>query len=165
MQDGMVMCTSFLPRLIPLYLGVALTACGSDLTLPESGPPPDDRSPAQLLAISGNGQEARVGRRVDNPLRVRVMDASDRPVVGAPVEFRFEEAAPDAEVDPATTETDEDGYASASVRLGNAAGLHKVEARVPDATLTNLRTTFDLTAVERSNRGGGGDNDDDDDDD
>lgn len=53
----------------------------------------------------------------------------------------------------ATTETDEDGYASARVRLGNAAGLHKVEARVPDATATNLRTTFDLTAVERSNRG------------
>jgi hypothetical protein len=156
------MCTTVSLRISGLLLGAVLTACGSDLTLPEDGTPIDDRSPAQLLAVSGDSQAARVGKRLDKPLVVLVTDASARPVVGAQVEFRFQETVPDAEVDPTAASTGANGRASAEVRLGSIAGLHIVEARVAEATTSSLRTTFGVMAVPKG--GGGGDDDDDDDD-
>jgi hypothetical protein len=149
-------------------LGIALAACGSDLTFPDDGsPPPDDRSPAALLVISGDDQEARVGRRLSRPLVVRVTDASARGVPGVPVAFGFREAVPDAEVDPTIETTDEDGEASAQVTLGSTAGSHTIEARV--AAPRNLVATFGVTALAKGGHGGGGgggeDDDDEDDDD
>ena len=143
----------FSRRLLGVALGTVLAACGSDLTLPDNGsPPPDDRSPAALLVVSGDGQEARVGRRLSRPLVVRVTDASSRGVAGVPVEFGFQVAVPDAEVDPTIETTDEDGEASAQVTLGSTAGSHTVVARVAEPSLL---ATFGVTAVARGGGGGG----------
>src|SRR5687768_15066582 len=109
-QDGGTMWRPFSRRLLGVALGTVLAACGSDLTLPDDGsPPPDDRSPAALRIESGNGQQERVGRRLKEPLVVRLTDASTRPVANVPVTFEFQGSVPDAEVDPTITTTDEDG--------------------------------------------------------
>jgi hypothetical protein len=144
-------------RVLCLALGMALTACGSDLTFPEGGPPVDDRAPARLLAEEGDGQSGRVGKQLDDPLVVRLTDASDRPVAGADVEFRFEPDVPKAEIDPASTTTDEEGLARAEVRLGINPGEQTVEARLVQAS--TVRATFGLTALARNDHDG--DNDDD----
>ena len=165
------MCTPLYLRVLPLFLGAAWIGCGTGLTLP------DDRSPAALSAISGSGQEGTVGSRLDDPLVVRVTDASSRPVAGVPIEFRFKTEAPEGEVAPTQVATDIEGYASAEVRLGVTAGSQIVEALVAQNATSDLRATFDLTAVTSGNgkkgkrgkgggrNGGDGDDDDDDDDD
>jgi hypothetical protein len=148
------MC-KFSQSLLGLVLGPIIAACGgSNLTLP------DDSAPARLQAVSGDGQEGTVGSRLDEPLVARLTDASGQPVGGIPVDFQFQGAVADAELDPSTTATDGDGRASAEVRLGADTGSVIVEARVAEASTSNLRTTFDLTAVAREgNRGRGGHDD------
>lgn len=153
------MCLPY--RLFPILLGSALAACGGDLTLP------GEDSPVAILSVeSGNGQEGTVGRRLDDPLVVKLTDASSRPIADVRVAFQFKSDVPDAEVDPEAT-TDSEGLARAEVRLGNSTGSHEIEARV--AAPAALSATFVVTAVEqergRGGRGGGGDDDEDDDDD
>ena len=160
------MSTSFSKWLFGIPAITVLLGCGSDLTLPGNEPPPgnppvDDRAPAQLLAIGGDGQQARVGKRLDDPLVVRLTDQGGRPVSGIVVEFSFKNAIPEAELDPAAAETNEDGKASVEVRLGSLAGQHQVEA----VAATNLRATFGITAVEQGHGGGHDEHDEDDDDD
>ena len=149
----------FIPyRLFPLVFGTALTACGGDLTLP------GESSPTAILSVeAGDGQQGTVGRRLDDPLVVKLTDASSQPIPGVTVVFEFKSEVPDAEVDPEAT-TGSDGLASAEVRLGTSTGPHQIEARV--ASPVPLSTTFVVTATERERgRGGGGGGDDDDDDD
>jgi hypothetical protein len=140
-----------------LVLATALTGCGGGLTLP------DDSSPAALRTVSGDGQQGTVGSKLDSPLVVKLTDANSRPIAGVPVVFQFKSDVPDAEVDPTEAETDNDGLASAEVRLGTSTGSHEVEARV--ASPAALSATFVVTAVERDRgkKDGGGDGDDDDD--
>ena len=160
------MCTPFRHWLVALVIGCAISACGGDLTLPQ------DRSPAALEAVSGNGQEGIVGSRLDDPLVVKVIDASSQPVPGVAVEFEFTEEVPEAEVDPTQAFTDSSGRAAAQVRLGANTGTHTVKAQVVESA-TDLVATFDLTAVApekgkkggKGRRGNGNGNDDDDDDD
>jgi hypothetical protein len=157
------MCTPAAPRLLSLIFCAVVSACSGELTLPENGLPPDDRSPASLRVVSGNGQEGTVGKRLDNPLVVRVVDASSRPVAGVPVVFQFQSDVPEAEVDPAEAATNGDGLATAEVRLGTETGTQSVEARVGEPELS---ATFDLTALEhdtgKKGKGGHGHDDDDD---
>jgi len=147
----------FIPyRLVSLILG-ALTGCGGgNLMLP------DDDSPAALRAVSGDGQQGTVGKKLDKPLVVKLTDASSRPIAGVPVVFQFKIDIPDAEVDPAEAGTDSAGLASTEVRLGTSTGPHQVEARV--AAAAGLSATFVVTALERDrgkDKGGSGDGDDD----
>lgn len=133
------MCTPY--RLVSLILGTTLTGCGGgSLTLP------DDGSPAALQVISGDGQQGTVGSRLDNPLVVRLTDASSRPIAGVPVVFQVTNDVPGAEVDPEAV-TDSEGLASAQVRLGTSSGPLQVEARV--ASAAELSATFVVTALER----------------
>lgn len=142
-------------RLIPVLLVSALIACGGDLMLP------DDGSPAVLQVVSGSGQQGTVGRRLSDPLVVKLTDLSARPIEGVPVVFQFKTDVSDAEIDAQST-TDSEGEASAEVRLGTSTGPHEIEARV--ASPATLTTVFVVTAVERE-RGRGGNSDDVDDDD
>jgi hypothetical protein len=140
------MCTP--RRLSSLVLATALTGCGGgSLTLP------DDSSPAALRVVSGDGQQGTVGSRLDNPLVVKLTDASSRPIAGVAVVFQFTSDAPGAEVDPAQATTDGDGRASAEVRLGTSTGSLRVEARV--ASAGGLNATFVVTALERKKDKGG----------
>lgn len=150
------MCISFSQRLFGLFVGAALTGCGDGLTIP------DDGSPARLEAVSGGGQEAKVGSRLRDPLVVRLTDTGNRPVSNVAVDFRFQGAPTDAVVDPTTGTTDTAGVASAEVRLGTNTGPLIVEARVAQSSA--LRTTFDLNALARDKGKGGKDEDDDEDD-
>jgi hypothetical protein len=158
------MCTSKWLFGIPTL--AVLLGCGGGLTLPGGepplgNPPEDDRTPAQLLAVSGDDQEARIGKRLDDPLVARLLDQSTRPIAGVLVEFRFKDPVPEGEIDPAAVETDENGEASVEVWLGSVAGQHQIEASL---AATDLSATFDVTALERG-RGGHGDDDDGDEDD
>ena len=135
-------------RLSSLVLATALVGCGGgSLTLP------DDGSPAALTAVGGNGQQAPVGSTLDNPLVVKLTDASSRPIAGVPVVFQFIIDVPDAQIDP-EAETDSEGLASAQVRLGTSAGPLEVEARV--ASAAQLSATFVVTAIARGKDGKGG---------
>jgi hypothetical protein len=149
-----------LHRLIPVLLGSTLIGCGSDLTLPGEG------SPAAVLQIeSGDRQQGTVGRRLSDPLVVKLTNANSEPIEGVRVVFQFKSEVPEAEVDPEAV-TRSDGRAFAEVRLGTSTGPHQIEARVESPA--PLSTIFVVTAVERRGGGGGdgdGDGDGDDDDD
>jgi hypothetical protein len=151
------MCSHLSHRLLSCVLATSLLSCGGgDLVLP------DDKAPVALQAVSGDGQEATVGSRLPDPLVVLLTDGAARPVAGVPLTFRFRDDVPDAEIDPASVETDESGRASARVTLGATTGPHTVEAVVAQGP--SLSTTFGVTAVAKRGGGGGGGDDDDDDD-
>jgi hypothetical protein len=131
-----------------LILVLAQPGCGSgDLLLPGH--------PTGLNPVSGDGQSGRVGSRLPDPLVVEVTDAEGRHVVGTAVEFTFASAIPDGAVTPATATTDEEGRASAEVRLGTVEGEQPVEARVAGAADSTLRARFTLTALPQDGGGGG----------
>lgn len=146
-------------RLLVIALASVLGGCGGDLMLP------DDGSPAVLRTFSGDGQAGTVGSRLDQPLVVKLTNASASPVIGVPILFEFTSEVPKAEVTPSQATTDSNGLASAEVRLGTSAGTQRVQARV--VTPAALHTTFVLTALERDKKKdkGGGDDDDEGDDD
>jgi hypothetical protein len=142
-----------LDRPFALVLGLALSACGSsNLTLPSDG------TPANLLRVSGDGQQASAGEQLPAPLVVRLTDANSDPVAGVPVVFRFQSSIPSAQVNPASGTTDSLGLAQVRVRLGSTAGTQEVEARVSQGVNTDLVATFGLTALEVQppDPGGGG---------
>jgi hypothetical protein len=151
----------FSPRLLGPALGLAALACaGGDLNLP------NDAAPAELTAVSGDGQEAKVGSVLPEPLVVQVRDAAGRPLAEVPLVFRFQDAVPDAEIDPASVATDSTGHASVRVRLGTTTGPQTIEAMIAQDATSEARATFGVTALEKRGQGGGGgeggDGDDDD---
>jgi hypothetical protein len=136
-------------------LPLALAACSDgDLFIP------DDRAPAQLRAVSGDGQSAVAGSPVPNPLVVEALDRAGRPVEGAVIRFQFLGQPDGAAIAPSTSETDPDGLASVEVTLGRPAGDQPVIARVDDPE-RDVHVRFLLTAIPSNSGGGGGDGDDD----
>ncbi len=136
-------------------LPLALAACSDgDLFIP------DDRAPAQLRAVSGDGQSAVAGSPVPHPLVVEALDRAGRPVEGAVILFQFVGRPDGAAIAPSAPETDPDGRASVEVTLGRPAGDQPVEARL-DAPERDARVRFLLTAIPSNSGGGGGDGDDD----
>lgn len=145
------MCTHSYPRLLSLALITAVVACGGgDLTLPGDG------LPSSLRAVSGDGQEGTVGSQLPEPLVVRLTDGAARPLSGVSLKFQFQSDVPAARINPAIVATDDTGFASVEVRLGNTAGEQTVEARLADDATGDLRTTFDLTAVKKKGKDGDG---------
>jgi hypothetical protein len=133
-----------------IFLVLALPACGSgDLVLP-GGPP------TMVTAVSGDGQRGPPGSRLPDPLVVEVTDADGRLVTGTSVEFSFAGAIPGGAVTPGAAETDEQGRASAEVKLGTVVGNQLVEARAAGGSDSTLRVRFSLTALQTKNPGGGG---------
>ena len=145
----------FSARLLGPGLGLAVLACaGGNLNLPNDG------TPVELTAVSGDGQEAKVGNLLPEPLVVRVRDAAGQPVAEVPLVFRFQDAVPDAEITPASVATDSTGRASVRVRLGTTTGPQTIEATIAQAA-SEARATFGVTALERRGHGGeDGDGDD-----
>ena len=136
-------------RLLGPGLGLAVLACsGGDLNLPNDG------APVELTAVSGDGQEAKVGSLLPQPLVVRVTDAARQPVAEVPLVFRFQTAVPDAEIDPASVSTDSTGHASVRVRLGTVTGPQTIEATI--AQDAEARATFGVTALDKGGHDHGG---------
>ena len=154
------MCNYLRYWMVLVFLATSSSACSGDLILPS------DDSPAALNRVSGNDQEGTVGSRLPDPLVVRVTDASSQPMEGVAVDFRFDSDAPDAVVTPQAV-TDGSGEAAAEVWLGTEAGPITVLAQVSQASSSDLRAAFGLTAVaEKDKRGNGGrDRDEDDEED
>lgn len=124
--------------LLVLLLGPV--ACGGDnLLLPSSG------QPADIQAISGNGQTGTVGQALGSPMVVLVTDPEGRPVSGVEVAFIPPEGAQLLPND--TVPTGPDGRATVQYTLATVSGQQTIEARaepvVPTASLT---TTFSHTA-------------------
>ena len=161
-----------LVSLIAMRVGARRLAAAGLLLLPAAGCTgddlllPDDRSPALLRAVSGDGQTAPVGTPVRHPLVVEVLDGAGRPVEGAVVVFGFVDPPTGAEIAPPVPETDASGRAAVEVTLGAPVGDQPVEARLDDPE-AGLRVRFQLTAIRTTTGGpgdgGGGDDDDDDD--
>ena len=142
----------FIPGMLGTGVGLALLACAGELNLPS------DSAPVELKAVSGDGQEAKVGTPLPQPLVVQVTDAAQAPVPNVPVVFRFEQESPDAEIDPGSPVTDSLGLASVRVRLGTATGTQTIEATLASSTAAEARATFDVTALEKGGRHEGDDN-------
>jgi hypothetical protein len=131
-------------RLLGCGLVSGVLACaGGDLNLP------NNNTPVELRAVSGDGQAAPVGSRLPDPLVVRVLDAAQQPVADVPVVFRFQDEFPDAEITPAMPKTDAAGRAEVRVVLGSTAGSQTVEARIDQADLPAGRATFGVTATDK----------------
>jgi hypothetical protein len=153
------MCNYLRYWMVLVFLATSSSACSGDLILPS------DDSPAALNPVSGNDQEGTVGSLLADPLVVRVTDASSQPIEGVAIDFRFDSDVPDAVVTPQVL-TDGRGEASAEVRLGTEAGPITVLAQVSQASSSELRATFGLTAVaEKGKKGHGGRDGDEDDED
>lgn len=146
------MCNSLRYWMVLVFLATWSSGCSGDLILP------GDDSPAALSRVSGNDQEGTVGSRLSDPLVVRVTDASSQPVEGVAVEFRFDGDVPDAVVTPQAV-TDSTGEAAAEVRLGTEAGPIIVLAQVSQASSSELRASFGLTALAGKGKKGNGDHD------
>lgn len=105
---------------------LALVACGGDtLVLPE------DREPATLAILAGDGQADTVGRVLRDSLVVRVTDPGNRPIRNLAVHFLEQQSPTGARIIPDTARTDADGRATARWVLGTVAGPQSIRARVP----------------------------------
>ena len=138
---------SLLPRLGAAAFLSTLLACSADGIVV-----PGDGSIARLVAVAGDGQRAIAGQPVPQPLVVRAVDRSDRPVTGVEVTFRFINT--NGRVAPGTVATGVDGQATAEVTLGGSVGAQVVEARLVDPQ--GLAVEFELTALQRETPEGGG---------
>jgi hypothetical protein len=149
------------PFAIALATLVGLGCAGGDLTLPgdPSGPTPGPTTPAPstLTAVAGDDQRAPVGQTLDQPLTVQVLDAAAQPVANVQVRFAFEGDGAGGTVDPASTTTDAEGQAEATVRLGDQPGEQTIVAALAAAPTLSTRFTVTATKGGRDHHGGGGD--------
>jgi hypothetical protein len=109
--------------LIAFGLCTILAACGGDgIVLP------NESRPAKIAIVDGDGQSALAGATLTEPIVVKVTDALDRPVAGQVVVFAIN--AGGGQVSPPSTQTGDDGMASATWTLGSSAGEQRVQAQV-----------------------------------
>jgi hypothetical protein len=136
-------------RLTALFsLGLAATAflaCGGDdLVLPSEG------EPASIDVYEGNGASGRVGEQLEEPLRFRVLDRTDRPVAQATVVVELTGGS----AEPDTVRTDALGEASSVLTLGQQVGETPGAVRViqPEGP-EEVRAGFTVIAVPASANG------------
>jgi hypothetical protein len=118
------------------------TLAGSPVTFTATGTSIGAGLAANLLLVSGNGQNGPTSQPLASPFVVKVTDASGNPVVGANVSFTV--TAGGGTVNPAVASTNSQGLASTTLTLGSAAGTNTVT--VSSGTLTGSLVTFTATA-------------------
>ncbi len=129
------------------------SASGPDL----SGSPVDFTATARagsadrLLRVSGDGQSARPGEAVGNPLVVRLVDQSGNGVPNRAVSWVV--ATGGGSVQPGTSTTDNEGRATTGWTLGPAQGSNTLNAVVSGVGFVG----FTATATNGGGGGGGGD--------
>ncbi len=116
-----------LGRASSMMLGLlAVVACAGDsLILPE------DRVPATLVILAGDGQADTVGRVLRDSLVVRITDLGDRPIRNQAVHFLEQRSNTGARIIPDTARTNADGRAAVRWVLGTVAGPQSIRAVVP----------------------------------
>jgi hypothetical protein len=115
-----------------LHAGVAgLLACGGDSSGPNGGG--NNNTATAIAVVSGADQTGPVAANLDQPLVVKVSNASDQGVPGKVVTFRV--AAGGGSVSPLTDTTDAAGHAQTTWRLGTStADGHRAEAQTAGVT-------------------------------
>ena len=98
-------------------------------------------TPAALSKASGDNQSAVIGRRLSNPLSVKVQDASGNPLEG--VSIAWSVATGGGSVDHATSKTDSQGIGAAAWTLGLTLGPQTLTASAQGLS----RVTFGATAL------------------
>jgi hypothetical protein len=99
---------------------------------------------SRLESVSGDDQSGAIGTALGDPLVVRVTDQLGNPVANVSVEWD----GGDGSVDPATSQTGNDGKASTSWTLGSSIGSHTATAS--SGSLNGSPVTFTATAVAGS---------------
>ena len=99
---------------------------------------------ARMELVSGDGQRGAVGTALGDPLVVRITDQFGNPVAHVAVEWD----GGNGSVDPATSETGNDGQASTSWTLGSSTGSHTATAS--SGSLQGSPVSFSATAVAGS---------------
>ena len=121
-------------------LGIlVLCACG------DSSQP--TRVPTQIAANGGTGQIASIGSQLPEALSVRVADAAGDPVPGVSVTWSVIDGG--GSIDPAASNTNSNGVASAQLTLGSTVGDQHAQAAV--AGLTGSPVVFTATGTVPSN--------------
>ena len=95
-----------------------------------------------LAAVSGTPQSAQVGAAFAQPLRVRLLDVNNVPMVGVSVSFVAPASGAAATLSALTALTDANGEASVTVTANGTAGSYAVTASVLAGAYT---TSFALT--------------------
>lgn len=116
-------------------LGFALSGCLNPLGRSQSEIPANHRpgDAASLAAsavqiVSGDTQTAMVATSLSQPLRIRVLNALNVPVVGESVTFSASGAG--GSFSQTTVATDADGYAQSTWTLGTVAGVQTSSATI-----------------------------------
>jgi hypothetical protein len=99
--------------------------CSSDLLLPD---PTGGSGISALTKVDGDGQAGPVGETLPLPLKVKVLNGGDQPVVGLEVGFEVSDPAAGT-VSPATATTNSSGEAVSYWKLGTVPGSYVVTAR------------------------------------
>jgi hypothetical protein len=116
---------------------LALGACGGgDLVLPNEG------QPADVAAVSGDGQTGTILEQAHDSLVVRVTDRFGNPVAGIEVDWSADGGG---DVSPAATVTGANGRAATQRMLGGQPGSYGTTAVV--SALPEDVVTFTTTAV------------------
>jgi len=118
--------------------GVAGTASVT-VTAPEPTPP---GPPARIEMVSGNDQQGLQNAELPQPLVVRVLDASGRPVPGI---FVIWTPSHDGRANPTPSLTDASGLATTRWILGDKVGGQTMSA----ITVGVSAVTFNATAKKR----------------
>ena len=123
--------------LTSLAVALALAGCGDLLQEPDTGVV---LAGLRLQAISGNAQAGSPGTALEEPVRVRVLDGSDRPLAGLWVEWSVVEGS--GRVEPRHSISDADGIAEATWVLGPSTGSQTIQAFAGRGAVA----TFEATA-------------------
>ncbi|MEX2457196.1 MAG: YDG domain-containing protein [Balneolaceae bacterium] len=98
-----------------------------------------------MKLISGNEQEGRAGNQLSDSLVVQLLDEFENPVAGQTVSFSITPSPSDTdsyELSAETSDTDEEGFASTKVTLGDLPGSYVVLAEFDE-----LEVEFELSAT------------------
>jgi hypothetical protein len=131
----LALLTRLIARTFAVLLVASVSSCSGDDTLE----PP---RPTTLEKLTGDEQSGQVSEALPDPLVVRVLDQTGRPIAGVSVTWA---AQGGGSVSPETVPTDTDGRASAVRALGPTAGEQTTTAAVDG--LQGSPVTFTSTAV------------------
>ncbi len=129
-----------LGRVLGEQVLVASAGGGTSVEIATTALAPDEAA-AEVEIGSGNDQWELRGSALPEPVVVRVLEESGRPVWGASV--RFEPEAGSGRADPGVAKTDTLGLASATWTLGPEQGVQRLEATAGQG----LAVTFEAIAA------------------
>ena len=101
--------------------------------------------PSNLTISNGNPQTGFTGEKLSLPFEVLVTDEDQNPVHNASVFYEIVEGEEAYLVEEQPVSTDADGNAAAFLVLGPAEGLYRVQASIPEFSITPV--VFEATAI------------------